>query len=135
VLPTQYQRVAQWPPPRKLNQSLPSMHDDMALLGLTRTTVSSVGSRKNTSISLLNGLSPAGLRRLRPRIYTWLNENIPAERRLKDTIEGSSVTGRLQADGPAQRAAKRSGQPTPAVKSTHSSRRKTRAVHRVVRWI
>ena len=76
-----------------LNQSLPSVHDNMSLLGLTRTTVTSVGSRKQYqhTISLLSGLSPAGLAAVCAHEYThtWLNENIPADRRLeKDTIEG-----------------------------------------------
>lgn len=74
----------------KLNQSLPSVHDDLTLLGLTRT---SVNSRKQYqhAISLLNGLSRAELAAVCAHEYThtWLNENLPAERKLeKDTIEG-----------------------------------------------
>jgi hypothetical protein len=74
----------------KLNQTLPSVHEDTTLLGLTRTEASSRKQYQHT-ISLLNGLNRAELAAVSAHEYThaWLGENVPPERKLeKDTIEG-----------------------------------------------
>ena len=75
---------------RKVYQTLPSLHEEMALLGVTRTRVSP-GQPYQHSIYLINGLGRARLAAVSAHEYThtWLHENLPADRRLdRDTIEG-----------------------------------------------
>jgi hypothetical protein len=75
---------------KKLNQAMPSEHDDRSVLGLTRTRSFSPRQHQH-QIYLLNGLGRARLAAVCAHEYThtWLHENVPAERGLDhDTVEG-----------------------------------------------
>jgi hypothetical protein len=75
---------------RKLNQSMPSDHQDHSLMGLTRTRVYP-NKQYQHSIYLVTGLSQARLAAVCAHEYThtWLYENVPAERAMgRDSIEG-----------------------------------------------
>lgn len=75
---------------QRQNQSMPSDHDERAILGLTRTRFYSNKQLQHT-ISLVTGLSRARLAAVCAHEYThtWLHENIPAERKLDhDAVEG-----------------------------------------------
>jgi hypothetical protein len=75
---------------KKLNQAMPSEHDERSVLGLTRTR--SFSSRQHQhQIYLISGLSRARLAAVCAHEYThtWLHENVPTDRALDhDTVEG-----------------------------------------------
>lgn len=75
---------------KKTNQAMPSEHEDLSLLGLTRTRIAP-GRQFQHYIYLVNGLGRARLAAVAAHEYThtWLQENVPANRGLDhDTIEG-----------------------------------------------
>jgi hypothetical protein len=75
---------------RKQNQSMPSDHEEGAILGLTRTRFYNNKQFQHT-ISVISGLSRARLSAVCAHEYShaWLHENLPAERRLdREAVEG-----------------------------------------------
>jgi hypothetical protein len=75
---------------RKLNQTLPTPHDDANILGLTRSRVRNKTEFEH-DIYLASGLGRARLAAVIAHEYThtWIHENIPASRTLeKDSVEG-----------------------------------------------
>jgi hypothetical protein len=75
---------------RKLNQSLPSPHDDVNIFGLTRTRVRNKTEFEH-DIYLASGLGRARLAAVIAHEYThtWVHENIPPTRKLeRDSVEG-----------------------------------------------
>lgn len=75
---------------KRLHESLPSLHDDGAPLGLTVTETSRERKFRHR-IHLISGLDRARLAAVCAHEYThaWLHENLPANRRLdRDTVEG-----------------------------------------------
>lgn len=75
---------------KKLNQTMPSEHDDLTMVGLTRTRVSSARQFQH-QIYLIDGLIPARLAAVCAHEYThtWLHENVPTTRGLDhNTVEG-----------------------------------------------
>ncbi len=75
---------------KKLNQAMPSEHEDHSLLGLTRSRVFS-NKQYQHSIYLLSGLGRGRLAAICAHEYThtWLHENVSSDRALdRDTVEG-----------------------------------------------
>ena len=75
---------------KKLNQTLPSPHDEANIFGLTRTRVRNKSEFEH-EIHLATGLGRARLAAVIAHEYThtWIHENIPPTRKLeKDSVEG-----------------------------------------------
>ena len=75
---------------KKLNQSLPSPHDEANVFGLTRSRVRNKTDFEH-NIYLITGLGRARLAAIIAHEYThtWIHENVPVSRRLeKDSVEG-----------------------------------------------
>lgn len=75
---------------KKQNQAMPSAHEDLSMVGLTRTRLYG-GKQFKHEIYLLNGLGRARLAAVCAHEYThaWIHENVSRERKLdRDAVEG-----------------------------------------------